>query len=98
MLVAHVLFGLVGPLETGNEGLQPLIAVDFVGGATCGRGYKVTCCLQMGQVRESLTAVLRQEWQKVCPQEMVSGRLKTMKQMAQFISSISILNIIISKN
>jgi hypothetical protein len=42
----------------------------------------------MGQLRCSRRELVRQEEQKVCPQEMVSGLLKSIMQMGQLSSSI----------
>jgi hypothetical protein len=42
----------------------------------------------MGQFLWSRNELLRQEWQKVCPQEMVIGRLKIIMHIGQLISYI----------
>jgi hypothetical protein len=50
----------------------------------------------MGQLRCSRSEFVRQEQQKECPQEMVSGRLKSIMQIGQFSYSISysIINVL----
>ena len=68
---------------------QMLIRFCLCGSAECYIWYVETCCRQIGQLRCYRSEFVRQEQQKECPQEMVSGRLKIIMQMGQFSYSIS---------
>ena len=52
--------------------------------------YVEMCCLQTGQFLFYLVELVRQEAQKVCPQETVVGLRKMVMQMGQMISYIYI--------
>jgi hypothetical protein len=89
----RVLFsGQVRPLPAAtvvvDKGSDVFIRLGLGGGAGWGLGYVETGWRQMGQLRCSRRELVRQEQQKVCPQEMVSGRRKTIMQIGQLSSSI----------